>query len=256
MVDMNHGPDRRTVLKSIGGAAGGIGITVASTGDARAMKGHVHREWAEQAAQRVSDNNDGPPDHLVDDIRGAASEPDDGNYEDCCGLGEYFDEINQGYTHYRNPYDRAGHGHTYAEKRAKKAKDYRTDGHVYSAAEYTGRAIHYIQDLGTLVHTGREDEQIKTGEIHHDYEQWVLDNWKNTFSDAADYGGYNTIHSSDDVKWFANQVAYDSHDLLNKHWDDIQSRRPYKYETWEATEQQIKDATGTIQGVINWIWNS
>jgi hypothetical protein len=256
MVDMNHGPDRRTVLKSIGGAAGGIGITVAATEDARAMRGHVHREWGEQAAQRVSDNNDGPPDHLVDNIRAAASEPDDGDYDHCCGKGDYFDAIVQGYTHYRNPEDNDGVGDLYAKDRAEKAKDYRTNGSVYTAAEYTGRAIHYIQDLGTLVHTGREYEQARTSDIHHDYEQWVLDNWENTFSDAADYGGYNTIHDPDDIRWFANQVAVDSHKQLNEHWDDIQDRGPYKDATEEATKEQIKDATGVVQGVIDWIWNS
>ena len=276
--DSEFGISRRSALVKIGGTAGSAALVGLTSTPAAAMKRPVHRKWARQAAEQVKSQR-GNGHILVDAIAKNADEPDENPYEcsdtireyECdkyenCGerICQLLEEANQPYTHYRNP-ERAewagglGMAHSKAKAKAKKARDEATDSNTTwsNVAEMTARSIHYIQDVGTLVHAGKGATQISNTDIHFDWEEEVINNWDSYFSKGVSdaNGSYAGIERASEVKAYTDIVAGKSHDALHNNWGDLKDPGDYNHSTWSAQRDCIRSATATIHGTIDWIYN-
>jgi hypothetical protein len=274
--DSEFGISRRSALMKIGGTAGSAALVGLSSTPAAAMKRGVHKKWARRAAEQVKSQR-GNGHILVDEIAENADEPDENGYAcsdrirnyECkkysnCGekICETLDHANQAYTHYRNP-ERGPYGlgraHKKARWKAEEARDEATDSNTNWSyvAEMTARSIHYIQDVGTLVHAGKGAAQSFNRDIHKMWEVEVRDNWDRYFSEGVSdaNGSYDGIESASEVQAYAELVAGNSHDALHDNWEDLEDPGDYNYSTWSDQRSCIRSATQTIHGTIDWIYN-
>lgn len=254
---------RRNVLKATGGALAGLGGVLAAD-SASAMKVSVHRKMGRISANTANDSlNNGLGDY-VDTISDYSDDPDYDPYD--CGywvpdeVCKYLKMIDQSTDHYKNPNHPDGPQGTAdngAANEAEAAKN-RVDGNDYvQAAIKSGRSLHFIQDIGTLPHTGREAEQIDDMDIHYDFEAYIRDNWDAYFKDDAQTSCEMVVDEKGDVQYWANSNAEMSHSRLQDQWWDISIASTYYYpETRDAQGWSIDDAACLSNGMLQWAWQN
>jgi hypothetical protein len=224
----------------------------------------VHRRMGRLSAQNMCDELNNSLCDYVDTISDYADDPDDdpvycpSDYpDDVC---DFLSTIDQSWNHYLNTQHSTGekgNADQNAADEADAAKS-RVDGNDYvEGAIKTGRALHYIQDAGTLVHTGREGEQAADYSIHYDFESWVRDNWGSYFKDDADTGSIMHMDGTGDIQSWTWNLADWAHDDLQDQWWDIDDGGSYYYSsTQDAQAARIADAAVFSNGTVHWIWEN
>lgn len=222
-----------------------------------------HRKMGKFTAENWCDELNNSLCDYTDTISDYSDDPDDDPYycpsdypDDVCS---FLSTIDQSWNHYLNPEHWSGEkgnvDHEAAD--AADAAKSRVDGNDYiDAAIKTGRALHFIQDAGTLVHTGRETEQADDYSIHYEYENWVDNNWSSYFKDKADTNGSQTVTSKSDVQDGTHTMARVSHSWLEEQWSDIKYSGYYSSSTKEAQGYCIADCAFYSHGAIDWIWQN
>lgn len=255
-------PTRRTILKASSGALAGLGGLVAAQPTA-AHERSVHREMGWYVADNMCDELNNSLCEYKDTIKDYSDDPDNDPFycedsypDDVC---EFLDTVDQSIDHYLNTQHDSGRdlgrAHIEAADEAEAAKS-RVDSNDYvEAAIKTGRSLHFIQDAGTLVHTGRENEQRKDRSIHTEFEDWVDDRWY-YYEYEADTESISHMDSRDDIQEAVRDLADSTHDALQDQWWDIEDGRSYARSTRRAQEDQVELAQEYSNGTVHWIWEN
>jgi len=254
-------PSRRTIIKASSGAlAGSVGLVASQP--AAAHERSVHKEMGWYVADNICDELNNSICDYKNTIKDYSEDPDNDPYY--CGdenpdeVCDFLDTVDQSIDHYVNPqhdYGVQGRAHIEAADEAEAAKS-RIDSNDYvEAAIKTGRSLHFIQDAGTLVHTGRESEQAYDRSIHTEFEDWVDNKWL-YFEDNAETESISDINSRDDIQEAVKDLADSTHDALQKKWWDIKDGKSYARTTRHAQEDQIESAQECSNGTVHWIWEN
>lgn len=260
--DSANRPTRRNVLKATGGALAGLGGVMAAD-PAVAQRKSIHRKFGRLSADITCNRLNNSLCDYVDTISDYSDDPDDDPYD--CGWStpdevcDWLKKFDQSRHHYLNTEDwdgGAGLADQGAANEAEAARSRVNNNDYIQAAIKTGRSLHFIQDIGTLVHTGREIEQVNDRDIHHDFEAWVGNNWDSYFKGRADTTGYMNIDSKADIESWAWSNAEMSHSRLEDQWYDIKYSGYYYNSTKEAQGWSVYDASHLSNGTLQWIWEN
>lgn len=260
--DTTNRPTRRNVLKATGGALAGLGGVMAAN-PASAQEPSLHRKFGRLNANITCDRLNNSLCDYVDTISDYSDDPDhdpvDCSYVTPDEVCDYLKTIDQSWNHYLNTVDwdgREGNADRGAADNAEDARSRVNNNDYVEAAIKSGRSLHFIQDIGTLVHTGREGEQASDRDIHYDFEDWVDNNWDNYFKDRADTTGYMSIDEKDDIEYWAWENAEMSHSRLEDQWYDIKYSGYYYDSTKEAQGWSVYDASHLSNGTLQWVWEN
>jgi hypothetical protein len=228
---------------------------------AAAQSVSIHRKWGRLSAQNMCNNLNNSLCDYVDTISDYADDPDDdpvycpSDYPD--EVCDFLSTIDQPWNHYLNTEHWSGEkgnaDHNAADE-ADAARSRVNNSDYVEGAIKTGRMLHYIQDVGTLVHTGRESEQAADYSIHYKFEDWVSNNWDNFFKDKADQTYAQDMSGKSEIQDVTHSQAYMSHSWLQEQWYDIKYPGSYYSFTKDAQGYCINDASIYSNGAVEWIW--
>ncbi|WP_254767264.1 hypothetical protein [Salinilacihabitans rarus] len=245
-------PNRRSVLRAAGGALAGVAVATAPAPVAAADPS-AHRRMARLAAENACGELDNGLCDYLDTVEEYADDPDDDPYH-CPGwYPDRVCEVLDAVVRLRE------HGGTVDEKAATEAaaaKRRVDDGDYVEAAIETGRALHFVQDAGTLVNAGREVEQAVDYDVRTEYERWLDETWNENFADAADTGASEDVGSEDDVRNLTRTLADRTREAIEDRWHDVEDPSEYDDETVAAQRDRIRDAAAVSNGTVRWIWEN
>ncbi len=248
---------RRSVLKAFGATTGSLAVVSLGSGRGRAIEPSSHRSWSEVAANNSGDFASAYAPQISD----YSDDPDEDDLYIPFGAGQevrdFLNTIDQGWNHYKNPSLGSGAAPQNTANKVDEAVYKMNNGyHLSEVAEATGWALHYVQDIANVLHTGRELEQHNDNSIHFDYEAYIDDNWTSgiVWQDVVDRHGYNLYNDISHIQDDVYEFAQTSHDRLGTAWPYIRDKN-YNSTVYDVTKENLEDAAYIVNGIVRFIWD-
>jgi hypothetical protein len=145
-------------------------------------------------------------------------------------LSGYVEIIVHSWEHYYNPNTGSGDAPDYARNYANAARSDYLNLSFTDAFTKLGYALHFIQDVGQPLHTGKEYSQYEEGNkagkegkksLHALYEDYVSNNWTTGYNFASTYNANGYYYAVSNPRAATVDLAKYSNQYLDELWMTI-----------------------------------